>query len=135
MRYLGRRVHVGPAQLVHYVSLGAGEMLEKEVDLGKEYEFDKAGWYTVNFSLYLNIEPDKISSPIEDLEGYIPNVQETVTTNPVTLLVREPIDHASMVEAEAQANTCNVEQSVDIESARIGAKADATLRFDAGRSR
>lgn len=126
MRYLGRRVHVGPAQLVHYVSLGAGEMLEKEVDLGKEYEFDKAGWYTVNFSLYLNIEPDKISSPIEDLEGYVPNVQEIVATNSVTLLVREPIDHASMVGEEAQANTCDVEQSVDIESARIGAKADAT---------
>jgi hypothetical protein len=126
VRYLGRRVHVGPARLVHYVSVGAGETLDKEVDLGKEYEFDKAGWYTVNFNLYLNIEPDKISSPIEDLEGYVPNVQEIVATNPVTLLVREPIDHASMVGAEAQSNTCDVEQSVDIESARIGAKADAT---------
>lgn len=97
MRYLGRRVHLGPARLAHYVSLGAGESLEKEVDLGKEYEFDKAGWYTVNFNLYLNIEPDKISSPIADLENYVPNAQEIVVTNAVTLLVREPIDHASMV--------------------------------------
>lgn len=126
VRYLGRRVHVGPARLAHYVSLAAGDSLEKEVDLGKEYEFDKAGWYTVNFSLYLNIEPDKISSPIEDLEGYVPNVQEIVATNPVTLLLRHPIDHTSMVGTEAQAITCDIDQSTDIESARIGAKADAT---------
>ena len=126
VRYLGRRVHVGPARLTHYVSLKAGEVLEKEVDLGKEYEFDKAGWYTVNFNLYLNIEPDKISSPIADLEGYVPNAQEVVATNTVTFLVRQPINHASTVSPEAQANSCDVEQSTDIESARIGAKADAT---------
>ena len=124
--YMGRRVNAGPVRLSHFIQLAPGETLEREIDLTREYDFSNAGWYDISFDLHLETSLDPKRAPLHELERFVPNAQSVVSTNRVRFLLRKPIPWTRRPSDEPALSTCDVEQSVDIESARIGAKADAT---------
>ncbi|HEY4291889.1 M35 family metallo-endopeptidase [Luteibacter sp.] len=126
VRYMGRRVNTGPVRLAHFIQVAPGETLEREVDLTREYDFTRAGWYTVSFDLHLETSLDPERAPLDELGRFVPNAQGVVSTNRIQFLLRSPIPWARRASDEVASLTCDVEQSVDIESARIGARADAT---------
>jgi hypothetical protein len=126
VRYMGRRVNTGSVRLAHFMQVAPGETLEREVDLTKEYDFTHAGWYNIGFDLHLEISPDPERAPLDELERFVPNAQSIVSTNRIRFLLRDPIPWIRRAPDEVAGLTCDVEQSVDIESARIGARADAT---------
>ncbi|NID14930.1 M35 family metallo-endopeptidase [Luteibacter yeojuensis] len=126
VRYMGRRVNTGAVRLAHFIQVAPGETLEREVDLTKEYDFIRAGWYDIRFDLHLETSLDPKRAPLDELERFVPNAQGIVSTNRVRFLLRNPIPWIRRAPDEVASLTCDVEQSVDIESARIGARADAT---------
>lgn len=126
VRYMGRRVNAGSPRLAHFMQVAPGETLQAEVDLTKEYDFVTAGWYDISFDLYLDISLDPKRAPLGELEQFVPNAQSVVSTNRVHFLLRDPIPWVRRDSTEVASLTCDVEQSLDVESARIGAKADAT---------
>jgi hypothetical protein len=121
VRYMGRRVNTGSPRLAHFLQVAPGETLRREVDLTREYDFTDDGWYTVGFDLYLDISLDPKRAPLEELEKFVPNAQTVVSTNRVRFLLRKPIPWVRRDAANVASLTCDVEQALNIESARIGA--------------
>lgn len=131
VRYTGRQVNTGPVVLSQFISVGPGETLRNEVDLGKEYDLSKPGWYEVSFDLHLEAMPDARLAPVEDLERFVPSAQGVVATGPVRFLLHEPLEFLREPTSGASVTNCEDGQLLDIRMAQRKAELDATgaIRF------
>jgi hypothetical protein len=125
VRYMGRQVNTGPVTLAQFITVGPGETLQKEVDLGKEYDLTRPGWYEVSFDLHLDVTPDTTFAPVEELERFIPGAQGVIETGPVRFLLRDPLQFLKEPTPETSVTSRGDGQVLDMRMARQNAEWNA----------